>query len=205
REIPAAKMLLRQGMERAQQLRDSKAPWTTATGLVVHGYISKIDGSVQPYGLVVPASYQPGSSYRHRLDLWFHGRGETLCELNFLRDRQRSPGEFTPPDTFVLHPYGRYCNANRFAGGIDTQKQAADQMAAALKRDGIALVHLIGPNTGHAYHPQTKLEISRRIDAIAAVGRDPMPHRVRFTTWTLRYNRMAWLQLDGLDRHWERA
>src|SRR6185312_14015316 len=34
-------------------------------------------------------------------------------------DRQRSPGEFTPPDTFVLHLYGRYCNANRFAGEVD--------------------------------------------------------------------------------------
>ena len=42
-------------MERASQLRDGKAPWTTATGLVVRGYVSKIDGSVQPYGLVVPA------------------------------------------------------------------------------------------------------------------------------------------------------
>src|SRR5207244_4576504 len=87
----------------------------------------------------------------------------------------------------------------------DRQKQAADQMAAALKREGIVLVHLIGPNTGHAYQPQTKLEINRRIDAIAAAGRDPLPHRVRFTTWTLRYNRMAWLQLDGLDHHWERT
>ena len=46
------------GMERAKQLREGKAPWTTATGLVVRGYVSKIDGSVQPYGLVVPASYQ---------------------------------------------------------------------------------------------------------------------------------------------------
>ena len=36
------------------QLAAGKAPWTTATGLVVRGYRSKIDGSVQPYGLVVP-------------------------------------------------------------------------------------------------------------------------------------------------------
>ena len=43
--------------------RDGKAPWTTATGLVVRGYVSKIDGSVQPYGLVVPASYQPGAPH----------------------------------------------------------------------------------------------------------------------------------------------
>ena len=51
--------LLEQGLERARQLREGKAPWNTATGLVVRGYVSKIDGSVQPYGLVVPASYQP--------------------------------------------------------------------------------------------------------------------------------------------------
>src|SRR5947209_10193392 len=58
REIAVAKALLKQGMERAEQLRDGKAPWTTETGLIVRGYHSKIDGSVQPYGLVVPASYQ---------------------------------------------------------------------------------------------------------------------------------------------------
>ena len=59
REVAVAKKLLEQGMERAGQLREGKAPWNTATGLVVRGYVSKIDGSVQPYGLVVPASYQP--------------------------------------------------------------------------------------------------------------------------------------------------
>src|SRR5262249_35427770 len=94
-------------------------PWTTATGLVARGYVSKIDESVQPYGLVVPASYQPGLPFRYRLDCWFHGRGENLSELNFIDGRERSPGEFTPRGTFVLHPYGRYCNANKFAGEVD--------------------------------------------------------------------------------------
>jgi hypothetical protein len=28
---------------------------------------------------------------------------------------------------------------------------------------------------------------------------------VKFTTWTLRYNRMLWVQADGLEQHWERA
>ena len=52
-----------------------RAPWTTATGLVVRGYVSKIDKSVQPYGLVIPASFTPDRKWR--LDTWFHGRGET--------------------------------------------------------------------------------------------------------------------------------
>ncbi len=119
REISVAKKLLEQGLERARQLREGHAPWNASTGLVVRGYVSKIDGSVQPYGLVVPASYRPDTPHSFRLDVWCHGRGENLSELNFIDGRQTSPGEFTPRNAFVLHPYGRYCNANKFAGEID--------------------------------------------------------------------------------------
>ncbi len=306
KEIAVAKNLLKRGLERARQLADGKAPWTTATGLVVRGYASKIDGSVQPYGLVVPKTYQPDSGRPHRLDCWFHGRGETLSELNFIQGRQTSPGEFTPKDAFVLHLYGRYCNANRFAGEvdlfealahvrkhypiddnrlavrgfsmggaacwqfavhhaglwaaaapgagfsetadflrvfqqeslqptwyeqklwhlydctdyainlfncptvaysgeIDRQKQAADMMAKALAAEGIEMVHIIGPKTPHRYHPDSKKEIDRRLDSILALGRDPVPQSIRFTTWTLRYNKMLWVTIDGLEAHWERA
>src|SRR3954454_2072440 len=118
-EVGVAKGFLKQGMERAQLLRDGKAPWTTTNGLIARGYLSKVDGSVQPYGVVIPPSYQPNSSHSYRLDFWFHGRGETLSELDFINGRQRSAGEFTPPNTFVLHLYGRYCNGNRFAGETD--------------------------------------------------------------------------------------
>jgi dienelactone hydrolase len=306
RELSTAKKLLEQGMERARQLRDGKAPWNTATGLVVRGYVSRIDGSVQPFGLVVPASYQPNTPHRFRLDVWCHGRGETLSELSFINERQSRPGEFTPANAFVVHPYGRYCNANKFAGEIDLfeaiedikshypiddgrlvmrgfsmggaacwqfavhypdtwvaaapgagfsetadflkvfqneavqpawyekklwhlydctdyalnlfncptvaysgerdrQKQAADMMERALAKEGIAMVHIIGAKAGHQYTPDGKAEINRRIDSIAAAGRDPVPVKIHFTTWTLRYNRSFWIQVDGLERHWEQA
>src|SRR5262249_59989712 len=65
------------------------------------------------------ARYSPTAPHRWRLDAWFHGRNETLSEVNFLSDRLRNPGEFIPPDTIVLHLYGRYCNANRMAGEVD--------------------------------------------------------------------------------------
>src|SRR4051794_34283124 len=118
-EIAEAKKLLEAGEERAAQLAAGQAPWTTATGLVVRGYVSKIDKSVQPYGLVVPPSYSPTAPHRWRLDTWFHGRDEALTQVNFLTARQKSPGEFTPRDTIVLHLYGRYCNASKFAGEVD--------------------------------------------------------------------------------------
>src|SRR6266542_2994445 len=305
-EVQIARALLRQGMERAKALHEGFEPWTNASGLIVRGYRSKIDGSVQPYGLVIPASYQSPSAQRFRLDFWFHGRGETLTELDFINGRQKSPGEFTPPDTFVLHLYGRYCNANKFAGEadlfealddvkrqypidenrlvvrgfswggaacwqfathyagwwaaaapgagfsetadflkvfqneslkpawyeqklwhlydatdyavnlfncptvaysgeVDRQKQAADMMAKALKAEGIELTQIIGPKTAHAYERGAKEEISRRIDRIAEQGRERVPRKVKFTTWTLRYNRMLWVAVDRLEQHWERA
>ncbi|MGE3803969.1 MAG: hypothetical protein AB7K24_04760, partial [Gemmataceae bacterium] len=104
-EIKAARGLLAQGKERAALLRQGKTPWTTATGLVVRGYVSKIDGSVQPYGLVVPASYAANTPHAFRLDCWFHGRGEKLSEVSFIDGRQKQVGQFAPRNAFVLHPY----------------------------------------------------------------------------------------------------
>ena len=118
-DAEAAVQLLHTGLDRAKGLAEGNTPWTTATGLVVRGYISKIDQSVQPYGLVIPASYRGHGERSYRLDLWFHGRGETLSENNFIRDRSTNVGTFAPANTIVLHPYGRYNNAFKFAGEVD--------------------------------------------------------------------------------------
>ena len=126
KEFDQAKKLITMGRERAAHLTQGKTPWLTVPGLVPRGYLSEIDGSVQPYGLVVPAGYQPGSPHRYRLDLWCHGRGEKLSELSFLSQRSTSPGEFTPPGAIVLHLYGRYCNAKKFAGEVDAFEAMAD-------------------------------------------------------------------------------
>lgn len=86
---------------------------------VVRGYVSKIDGSVQPYGLKVPMSYLKGATNPHRLDFWLHGRGDTLIEIAFIEGQQRGGSQFLADDTFVLEPYGRFMNAFKFAGETD--------------------------------------------------------------------------------------
>src|SRR5207248_634760 len=69
----------------------------------------------------------------------------------------------------------------------------------------LSLTHVIGPKTGHKYHPAAREEINRRIDSIVGKGRVRLPRHVRFATYTLRYNESAWVRVDGLVRHWERA
>ncbi len=118
-EMDSARLQLKTATDRLQALDKGQAPWTDVPGPTVGGYMSRIDGSVQPFGLVIPHGWHPNSSRQWRLDFWFHGRGETLSELAFIADRMKNIGEFSPPDTFVLHLYGRYCNGSRFAGETD--------------------------------------------------------------------------------------
>ena len=124
-DVALAKDLLKRGFVRAGNLKEGKHPWTTATGLVVRGYVSKIDGSVQPYGLVVPEGFSPRVHKRWRLDIWLHGRNNQLSEIRFLADRLKNRGQFTPKDTIILHPYGRFCNAFKFAGEVDVLEALA--------------------------------------------------------------------------------
>ncbi len=311
KEIAAAKKLLETGLERAQQLKASEypwqAPWRNQQGLVVRGYISRIDHTPQPYGLVIPESFsadQPGAT---RVDLWFHGRGETLSELNFLTQRMTSVGQIAPADTIVLHPYGRFCNANKFAGEIDTlealgalrrsyglehspvaargfsmggaacwqfavhyparwfaanpgagfsetpeflkffqqetlnppwweeklwrwydcpgyianlktlpvvaysgendiQKQAADIMEAAYAKEGLKLLHLIGPQTGHSIHAESAKEIEAKLAQWrAAADQSPPKGRDEFVTYSLIYPQFRTGRILGLKEHWEPA
>jgi hypothetical protein len=126
-EIAAAHKLIEQGIERAKAVAQGQRSWVTATGLVVRAYESRIDKSIQPYGLVVPPSFANKNPERKfRLDVWLHGRDNLLTELKFMTDRQRSYGEFTPPDAIVLHPYGRFCNAFKFAGEVDVFEAIED-------------------------------------------------------------------------------
>src|SRR5207302_2456641 len=50
-----------------------------------------------------------------------------------------------------------------------------------------------------------KAELDKRLDEIVARGRNPTPAKIRFTAWTLRYNRMFWVIVDGMGREWQRA
>ncbi len=127
KEVDFARHLLAEGHDRAQHFRDAEKPWLVATGLIVRGYRSKLDGSVQPYGLVVPKNWkrdQPG-----RLEVWLLGRGEKRTELAFLAEREAKPPEVVPKDTLVLIPYGRYCNATKFAGEVDVFEAMDDVRA----------------------------------------------------------------------------
>lgn len=302
----------RRGQERANSLKAGKKPWSTRRGKVVLGYVSDVDGSVQPYGLIVPASYDP--SRPMRLDVVLHGSSRPIgmSELRFMGRFDEGDEENTsPPDQpfLELHPLGRVENCYRWAGETDVfeaiedvcQRYAIDRnrivlrgmsmgasgtwhlglkhpdrfvalgpycgyvdthrfsetplanfvkvgplpehqelglhmldsvdyaanagtvpvvacmgekdvffqahvlMDEAMQREGLKLVNLISPGTGHVIDPTTHAEQMRRIGDYAAQGLSRQPRKLRFVTWTLKYNLCHWLEILGLERHYARS
>ncbi len=305
KDIASAKNLLKDGLWRAGQLNEKEAPWTTQKGEVVRGFISRIDGSAQPYGLTIPDNYS-SSTDKFNLSLWFHGRGENLGEISFLANTNSFISTMPPmTKTIMLYPYGRYCNAFKFAGetdvleaidevmrqyrinkdgifirgfsmggaavwqfavhfpdqwlaanpgagfaetyeflqlykevlqptwyekklwhlydctdyaanlyhlpliaysgAIDQQIQAARVMEKAMQSEGLTLNHIVGENTAHSFHKGSAKTIDSLLSEIAVSGKNPIPKEIHFTTYTLKYNKMYWLTIDGLEQHWSQA
>ncbi len=310
-DIRQVNKTLSRGFERAAALESGSAKWDGKRGRLVRGYRSEVDGSVQPYGLIIPHGYDPAKPIR--LDVVLHGstRPVGMSETRFMQSFDE--GDFGDTaldnDYIELHPLGRVENCYRWAGEtdvfeaiedvcrhynvdrdrlvlrgmsmgasgtwhlglkwpdrfvslgpycgyVDTHRfsetpgmnfvkvgplpeyqeeglhmldsvdyaanagvvpaiaaigekdpffQAHVIMGEAMRREGLKMVNLISPGTGHVQEPVTFGEQMRRIGEYAARGIDHSPRRIRFVTWTLKYNRCHWIEILGLDKHYARA
>ena len=294
---------LETGLSRANDLAAGKSPWTGRTGSVIRGYVSRVDGSVQPYALSLPEAFDPPSGGRVPLYVKLHGRGASLNEIRFIHIHDGKP---LPADqTWIqLDVFGRTNNAYRYSGEtdifeaiadvkrqfridprrivlwgfsmggagawhlglhhpslwcsvgpgagfidfykyqnqtthrppwqhktlriydsvdyvgnafdvpiiaycgeIDPQLGPARRMVALAKQSGAAIKLLVGPKTGHRFHPQQYKEFMAFHRARVKKGRPvyPAPHEVRFTTWTLKYNTCDWVTVEEMSQLYQPA
>lgn len=125
---------IRRARERIDSLADGQHPWTSRRGKTIRGFVSEIDGSTQPYGLIVPAGYD--STKLTRLDVVLHGsrNANGLGDLQFLEsfDSGDTSDSVLGSENFIeLHPMGRLGeNAYRFEGETDV-----DESIEAVCRD----------------------------------------------------------------------
>jgi hypothetical protein len=107
------------GIARAKQLETGAAPWAAAKGNVVRGYVSRLDGSVQPYGLTIPTSYDGKKPMR--LDIWLHGTQLQLNEVHFIAQQSKphTTSQIAADDYIQLEPLGRMNLSYRYAGEVD--------------------------------------------------------------------------------------
>ena len=126
---------LDRGLERAKQAEGGKAPWREQTGRwVLRAYRSKVDDSVQPYGVLIPHDYGKDPKKQWRLDVVLHGRDSSLTEAKFIASHDG--GKEAPKDLgyVQLEVYGRGNNAYRWAGETDVFEAFEGFQAAEANR-----------------------------------------------------------------------
>ena len=121
KDVATALRVIERGRERAGQIAGGKHAWTDARGSTVRGYVSKVDGTVQPYAVVVPEGLTFSREAPARLDVVLHGRDATGSEIRFLarHDGKAPPKGPEAADRITLHVFGRGNNAYRWAGEAD--------------------------------------------------------------------------------------
>ena len=150
----------------------------------------------------------------HYADRWFAanpgaGFSETPRFLNVFQDETLTPKpwEKTLWNLYDCDKWARnlaHCPTIAYSGEVDRQKQAADVMEEALAKHGIRLRHIIGAGMGHRYDDASKAIVEDVLNTLADKGREVSSH-VTFETSTLKYNRMQWIQVNGLKQHFTPA
>ena len=148
--------LVEDGMHRADELEHGAASWPGTKGAVCRAYRSRVDGSIQPYCLWIPESYDPKRP--SRLDVILHGRSGTLTEVSFIASGQTGhllgseSGRTAPPNYIVVYVYGRGNNSYRWAGETDVfEALASVRSRYAVDPDRIVLRGFSMGGTG-AWH-----------------------------------------------------
>lgn len=128
--VDQLRKVLEKGIARAEQLKEDKAAWELRTGMTAHGYVSAIDGSVQPYVVTLPEGVNPKAGRRWPLHVVLHGRADQMNEVNFIYRMDGKPlpkKDGQPEQNWIqLDVYGRGNNAYRWAGETDVFEAMAD-------------------------------------------------------------------------------
>ena len=69
---------------------------------------------------------------------------------------------------------------------------------------GVRALFLVGAGMGHRWDDASRARSREFLESQRGYGM-VTPTRVRFVTWTLRYSRCHWVQIEGLGKHYERA
>lgn len=121
---------------------DEQAQLKPGFGTVL-GYISSVDGSVQPYALYLPPDADKVKPTA--LLVVLHGRNQTLNEVSFIDAHQGKPYPKNELENgmkrAVLHVYGRTNNAYRWAGETDVFEAIHDAASPFSKNRRVDLGH----------------------------------------------------------------
>jgi predicted esterase len=92
-----------------------------------------------------------------------------------------------------------------YSGENDPQVHAARTVQTCLKPLGIPMTLLIAPGLKHEFPAEWQKKAEEQYAKHLANGKNEYPQRVRFVTYTLKYNSCHWVSIHSLEKHYERA
>jgi predicted esterase len=117
KDAAKALALIKTGLARCKNLKAGSAPWKNSKGVFCRGFISKIDGSAQPYGIEIPKNLDLNKKVP--VWIWLHGRGDKTTDLHFMAQRDNAKYKFPKEKAIILQPFGRQCIGYKSAGETD--------------------------------------------------------------------------------------
>jgi predicted esterase len=92
-----------------------------------------------------------------------------------------------------------------YAGENDPQLEAAKNIEAKLKPLGIPMTLLVAPGLKHEMPAEWRAKAEEQYQKYTGKGRPEYPSKVRFVTWTSKYNVCDWVEVLGLEQHYRRS
>lgn len=146
-DVPKAERALATAAKRIEHVVAGTTPWHELRGkTIVLGHVSKIDGSVQPLGITVPAGLDLSKPVP--LHIFLHGRGDKITDMHFIDRLEQTKCTWKSDNAIVLEPFGRQCIGWKGPGEVDVF-EAIDRVKQLFKIDDNR-VALIGFSMGGA-------------------------------------------------------
>jgi pimeloyl-ACP methyl ester carboxylesterase len=185
--LGTAREVLKVGLERAQQLQQGRAPWLAQTGKVIRGFRSRLDDSVQPYVINVPASWRgpqaEARGERRPYPLFLEcPHGGLVTELAIINAGLHEGNGFADAESLHLRAYSRGYNSAKFAGEVNIFEQLAHAQSQYPVDDRRIALHgfsMGGAGAWHlaAHHPD------RWVAASPGAGYADTEHFVKIWEW----------------------
>jgi len=148
----------------------------------------------------------------HYPDLWAGieagaGFSETLRYAKAANAPEHEQRPWTIYDSFLYARNALLLPTVGYGSIDDPQLQASTNVKEQLEREGFKIadlraLFLVGPKIGHRFAPESK-KISEEF-LTKSLPR-AVPDRIQFVTHTMRYNKAHWIEVLGLERHYDRA
>jgi dienelactone hydrolase len=124
-------------------------------------------------------------------------------------------GKLTAAQEACLHIYDAVDYAENafdvpivaYAGARDDQLKAAKNIEAQLEKLHLTkrMTLLVAPGLKHEFPAAWRARVEKEYAKVLKEDRDEYPPRVQFVTYTLRYPSCSWVEILGLERHYDRA